>query len=211
MIVPEPLSSDLRRTMTRVYTKTFANLELLPPGVGQPLIKPRSIDDVPILALTLTGEGLSPLELRRDGRVRVAPRGEQEDAARVTIEPLVDTEVVGAEVLAKARHQIVGPPRVRGLRRHARRFVDHDQIRVSVQDPRVVERRPHARAVHDPRSLASQRGTRSESSPGFARRHLRRAAEEPGDPPSRCTMPSTPANVRSLRPDRTREKVKRIQ
>ena len=52
--------------MTRVYTKTYANLDLLPPGAGQPLIKPRSIDDVPILALTLTGAGLSPLELRRD-------------------------------------------------------------------------------------------------------------------------------------------------
>jgi multidrug efflux pump subunit AcrB len=51
--------------MTRVYTKTFANLDMLPPGAGQPLIKPRSIDDVPVLALTLTGEGLSPLELRR--------------------------------------------------------------------------------------------------------------------------------------------------
>jgi multidrug efflux pump subunit AcrB len=52
--------------MTRVYTKTFANLDVLSPGAGPPLIKPRSIDDVPILALTLTGDGLSPLELRRD-------------------------------------------------------------------------------------------------------------------------------------------------
>ena len=52
--------------MTRVYTKTFANLDMVPPGAGQPLIKPRSIDDVPILALTLTGDGLSPLELRHD-------------------------------------------------------------------------------------------------------------------------------------------------
>ena len=51
--------------MTRIYTKTFANLDMLPPGSGQPLIKPRSIDDVPILALTLTGSGLGPQELRR--------------------------------------------------------------------------------------------------------------------------------------------------
>ena len=51
--------------MTRVYTKTFANLDLLPSGAASPLIKPRSIDDVPILALTLTGEGMSPLNLRR--------------------------------------------------------------------------------------------------------------------------------------------------
>jgi len=52
--------------MTRVFAKTSANLDFLPPGAQPPLIKPRSIDDVPILTLTLWGPGLSELELRRD-------------------------------------------------------------------------------------------------------------------------------------------------
>ena len=64
-IVRFKVGTDPDEAMTRVYTKTFANLDLLPPGAGQPLINPRSIDDVPILALTLTGTGLSSLELRR--------------------------------------------------------------------------------------------------------------------------------------------------
>ncbi|MDE2510517.1 MAG: efflux RND transporter permease subunit, partial [Elusimicrobia bacterium] len=64
-IVRFKVGTDPDDAMTRVFTKTHANLDLLPPGAGQPLIKPRSIDDVPILALTLTGNGLSPLELRR--------------------------------------------------------------------------------------------------------------------------------------------------
>ncbi len=64
-IVRFKVGTNPDEAMTRVYTKTFANLDLLPPGAGQPLIKPRSIDDVPILALTLTGDGLTPLELRR--------------------------------------------------------------------------------------------------------------------------------------------------
>jgi len=64
-IVRFKVGTDPDEAMTRVYTKTFANLDLLPPGAAQPLIKPRSIDDVPVLALTLTGTNLSPLELRR--------------------------------------------------------------------------------------------------------------------------------------------------
>ena len=64
-IVRFEVGIDPDEAMTRVYTKTYANLDMLPPGAGQPLIKPRSIDDVPILALTLSGEGLDPSALRR--------------------------------------------------------------------------------------------------------------------------------------------------
>ncbi len=39
--------------IVRLNQKMFANFDLIPPGASQPLIKPRSIDDVPILALTL--------------------------------------------------------------------------------------------------------------------------------------------------------------
>ncbi len=73
--------------MTRVYTKTYANLDMLPPGAGQPLIKPRSIDDVPILALTLTGAGLSPLELRRDAA--------ELRRAVSTVDDVSDIEILG--------------------------------------------------------------------------------------------------------------------
>ncbi len=86
-IVRFKVGTDPDDAMTRVYTKTFANLDLLPPGAGQPLIKPRSIDDVPVLALTLTGEGLSPLELRRAAA----------ELRRVvtTVENVADVEIIG--------------------------------------------------------------------------------------------------------------------
>lgn len=73
--------------MTRLYTKTFANLDLLPPGSQPPLIKPRSIDDVPILALTLSAPGLSPLELRH-----AAATMRQEISAVTNVS---DTEIIG--------------------------------------------------------------------------------------------------------------------
>jgi multidrug efflux pump subunit AcrB len=48
-----------------VYTKTMDNRDLFPRGSGEPLIKFRAIDDVPVLALTLWGEGQDGYSLRR--------------------------------------------------------------------------------------------------------------------------------------------------
>jgi multidrug efflux pump subunit AcrB len=42
--------------LIKVYSKLYSNFDRMPAGVSQPLIKARSIDDVPILSLTLWGE-----------------------------------------------------------------------------------------------------------------------------------------------------------
>jgi multidrug efflux pump subunit AcrB len=41
--------------IVRLYNQVFSNLDWMPPGVGvgQPLIKPKGIDDVPVMSLTL--------------------------------------------------------------------------------------------------------------------------------------------------------------
>ncbi|MCL5289037.1 MAG: efflux RND transporter permease subunit [Acidobacteria bacterium] len=49
----------------RTYNKMYSNFDRIPPGVSQPLIKVRSIDDVPVLALTLHGKGYDAFALRR--------------------------------------------------------------------------------------------------------------------------------------------------
>ena len=54
-----------RRAIVRLNQKLFANFDLIPPGASQPLVKPRSIDDVPILALTLSSKRYGDFELRR--------------------------------------------------------------------------------------------------------------------------------------------------
>ena len=51
--------------IVRLNQKMFANFDLIPPGASQPLIKPRSIDDVPILGLTLWSPRYGDYELRR--------------------------------------------------------------------------------------------------------------------------------------------------
>jgi multidrug efflux pump subunit AcrB len=51
--------------LVRLHQKLGANQDLIPPGAGPPLVKQRSIDDVPIVALTFWGEGFDHYALRR--------------------------------------------------------------------------------------------------------------------------------------------------
>ena len=50
--------------LIKVYSKLYSNFDQIPPGVTQPIIKARSIDDVPILSLTLWGEHYDGYQLR---------------------------------------------------------------------------------------------------------------------------------------------------
>ncbi|MFP5237384.1 MAG: efflux RND transporter permease subunit [Acidobacteriota bacterium] len=50
--------------LIKVYNKLYSNFDRIPPGVSQPIIKARSIDDVPILSLTLWGPHYNSYQLR---------------------------------------------------------------------------------------------------------------------------------------------------
>jgi len=50
--------------LIKVYSKLYSNFDRMPPGVSQPIVKARSIDDVPILAMTLWGERYDGYQLR---------------------------------------------------------------------------------------------------------------------------------------------------
>jgi multidrug efflux pump subunit AcrB len=58
------VGEDEEKSIVRLNQKLFANMDLAPPGAIGPLVKPRSIDDVPILALTLTSKRYGDYELR---------------------------------------------------------------------------------------------------------------------------------------------------
>jgi multidrug efflux pump subunit AcrB len=64
-IVRFKVGEDEEKSIVRLNQKMFANFDLIPPGASQPLIKPRSIDDVPILALTLSSDHYDHFMLRR--------------------------------------------------------------------------------------------------------------------------------------------------
>jgi multidrug efflux pump subunit AcrB len=66
-IVRFRVGEDEEKSIVKLNQKMFANFDLIPPGASQPLIKPRSIDDVPILAVTLSSERYDHFMLRRIG------------------------------------------------------------------------------------------------------------------------------------------------
>jgi multidrug efflux pump subunit AcrB len=51
--------------IVKTYNKLYSNFDRIPQGVSQPLIKVRSIDDVPIMALTLWGKNYDSYQLRQ--------------------------------------------------------------------------------------------------------------------------------------------------
>jgi multidrug efflux pump subunit AcrB len=51
--------------IVKTYNKLYSNFDRIPQGVSQPIIKARSIDDVPILSLTLWGNNNDAYTLRR--------------------------------------------------------------------------------------------------------------------------------------------------
>ncbi len=64
-IVRFKVGEDIEDSLIKLYTKVYSNLDFMPPGGSQPLIKLRSIDDVPVLALTFHSEKRSAMSLRR--------------------------------------------------------------------------------------------------------------------------------------------------
>jgi len=65
VIVRFRVGEDEEKSIVRLNQKMYANFDLIPPGATPPLIKPRSIDDVPILALTLWSSRYDAFQLRQ--------------------------------------------------------------------------------------------------------------------------------------------------
>ncbi len=59
------VGEDVEKSLIKLYTKVYSNLDLLPKGASEPLIKLRSIDDVPILSLTFHSKTKDEVTLRK--------------------------------------------------------------------------------------------------------------------------------------------------
>ncbi|MBI5639450.1 MAG: efflux RND transporter permease subunit [Nitrospirae bacterium] len=59
------VGEDMEASLVKLYNKLMSHYDMIPPGVSQPLVRPKSIDDVPILTLTLWSDRYSGYELRR--------------------------------------------------------------------------------------------------------------------------------------------------
>ncbi|MEP2010630.1 MAG: efflux RND transporter permease subunit, partial [Balneola sp.] len=59
------VGEDVERSLVKLYNEIIKHMDRMPDGVTQPLVKTRSIDDVPIMTLTLRSEAYSDYEIRR--------------------------------------------------------------------------------------------------------------------------------------------------
>jgi multidrug efflux pump subunit AcrB len=64
VIVRFLVGQDQERAIVRLNQKLAANADRIPPGASGPLVKPRSIDDVPIMSLALTSSRYDDHQLR---------------------------------------------------------------------------------------------------------------------------------------------------
>ena len=99
VIVRYQVGTEIEAALVRLNQKLQGNFDRIPAGVGQPLVKPRTIDDVPVLALTLHSASHDHLTLRRlaaqlDDAVKAIPQvaetnliGGVRRAVRVRLDP----------------------------------------------------------------------------------------------------------------------------
>jgi len=59
------VGENLEDSIVKLYNKLMSNYDRIPPGVSEPIVKPRSINDVPILTFSLHSDKYSGYELRR--------------------------------------------------------------------------------------------------------------------------------------------------
>ena len=126
-IVRFKVGEDIERSLVLLNQKMQANFDRIPLGVSFPLIKPKSIDDVPILALTFHGAGLDHYTLRRivaevDDAVKQVPLvaettliGGQRRQLRVLLDPtrLAARQLSAGEIVPRlqaANRQLIAGP-----------------------------------------------------------------------------------------------------
>lgn len=94
------VGQDEEKSLVKLYNQIMRNLDRIPPGASQPLIKSTSINDVPILTVTLSSPGMNSGQLNRIGlrlleQLHVVPDvgnthiwGARPDAVNVWIDPV---------------------------------------------------------------------------------------------------------------------------
>ena len=110
VIVRFKVGEDVERSLVKLNQKLQSNFDRIPHGVTFPLIKPKSIDDVPILALTLHSERQDHLTLRRlavqlDEKIKQVPQVAETTiigGARRQVRVLLDPVKLAARKLTPA-------------------------------------------------------------------------------------------------------------
>lgn len=63
------VNEDVERSLVKLYNELMKNMDRMPQGVTMPLVKTRSIDDVPVLAFTLWSDTMGGYQMRQVAEV----------------------------------------------------------------------------------------------------------------------------------------------
>ncbi|MGE5244277.1 MAG: efflux RND transporter permease subunit [Betaproteobacteria bacterium] len=85
IIVRFLVGQDEERALVRLNQKLAGVSTELPPGASRPMVQARSIDDVPVMALTLWGRGYDDVRLRQFGAQLQETLKEIPDISQVTV------------------------------------------------------------------------------------------------------------------------------
>ncbi|MDQ2090951.1 efflux RND transporter permease subunit [Marimonas arenosa] len=61
------VGEQMEPSLVKLYDKLQSNMDVIPKGVMPPLVKPKSIDDVPVVTVTLSSDQLDLVQLRKLG------------------------------------------------------------------------------------------------------------------------------------------------
>jgi multidrug efflux pump subunit AcrB len=172
------VGEDEEDAIVRLNQKMYANLDVIPEGASPPLVKPRSIDDVPVLALTLWSEEYDHFMLRRlaaqlddeikqvDDVSEVRLIGGQRRQVRVLLDParMVSRNVAPAsvaQILRRANREMLSGSFSSGNQEYLvetgaflRNAEDVRNVVVSTSDGQPVYLREIAKVVDGPAELS---------------------------------------------------------
>ena len=86
------VGANEEKSLLEVYNQLSRNMDKMPPGTEQPLVKSIGINDVPIMSVTLSSSQMTPLALRQVG-VRLMNRLQ-------SVPDVANAEVIGGSPLA---------------------------------------------------------------------------------------------------------------
>ncbi len=76
------VGENMEDALVKLYDRLMSNMDLLPKGAMMPLVKPKDINDVPIVTLTLWSKNKTPYELRRIGKELCLKLKQVEDVSK---------------------------------------------------------------------------------------------------------------------------------
>ncbi len=128
------VGEDVERSLVKLYNELMKNMDQMPQGVTMPLVKSRSIDDVPVLAFTLWSNKMGGFQIRQVAEVLGNEIKKIPDVAQVKVTGGQSREVkvtLDKEKMAGSKvdfNSIAQALKANNAQMTSGNFITHDQV-----------------------------------------------------------------------------------